>query len=205
MTATLCALLPNQLTTTTMDCNLELFRYDSSQFAFFSFSWSWVQAAGCLPDHGAAVAEEKMVAMQYWICSKVWRFQLQNKRENNHQLGKYMYKTYTSLTQKKTLRSNQHFHQQLVIILWSLWSFWVERVDLDQSQKNIFEDPRVFTNVKICPKTVSPQIEIRSNDLSQIEAMPLLTSPACFIQFILHFLYEIEKPLNLRIIQMIFL
>ena len=56
------------------------------------------------------------------------------------------------------------------------------------------------TNVKkSTQKYVFPKIEIRSNDLSQIEATPLLTPPACSIQFILHFLDKIEKSMNLCI------
>ena len=96
------------------------------------------------------------------------------------------------------MQSNQRF-QKPNIILWSLRSFGVERFHLNQSLKIDFGRKSFLYQCKNSAGNLFfPKIEIRSNDLSQIEATPLLTPPACSIQLIFPFLYNIEKSLKLH-------
>ena len=50
------------------------------------------------------------------------------------------------------------------------------------------------------PTFTFPKNEIRTNDLSQIEATPLLTPTACFIHFILHFLIKMRETIEFQYI-----
>ena len=92
------------------------------------------------------------------------------------------------------MQSNPSVHRKSDIVLWSVRSCWAERFKV--VRRAISEENHFHTNMKIDPEMTFPKIEIMSNELSQIEATPLLTSPACSIQFILRFLLHNWKTLE---------
>ena len=83
--------------------------------------------------------------------------------------------------------SNRCLHRKPDIILWSLRSFWVERFDLNQSlkidswRKSFLDQYTSLSQNRLFPRSRLGRMTYRKLRGMQIEAIPLLIPPACYI------------------------